>query len=130
MTVAAAGFVWQFPHGTGWVPAIVSLAGTQQGQDLLSAHPVSSLATIPALCEPSLGMMAQPSLLWHGHRSVGWFSQTLLGVAALPGTLLLAALSLAGRENSTPARLGLGCPCLQEGMETDGADWSGCEQLY
>lgn len=75
MTVAAVGFVWQFPHGTAWVPAIVSLAGTQQGQDLLSAYPVPSLATIPALCEPSLAMMAQPSLLWHCHRrSLGWFS--------------------------------------------------------
>lgn len=45
---------------------------------------------------------AQLSLLWHGHSgSLGWFSQTLLGVAAFPGTLLLivgcAALSLAGR---------------------------------
>lgn len=101
--------MWQFPHGTGWVPAIVSLAGTQQGQDLLSAHSVSSLATIPALCEPSLGMIAQPSLLWHCHsKSLGWFSQTLLGVATLPGTLLLvdsAALSLAGRENSTPSQV-------------------------
>lgn len=133
MVVAAAGFVWQFPHGTGWVPAIVSLAGTQQGQDLLSAHPMSGLATIPALCEPSLGLMAQPSLRWHGlSRSLGWFSQTLLGVATLPGTLLLvgsAASSLAGREKSTPARLRLGCPCLREGMVTDAAVQSGYEQL-
>lgn len=70
----------------------------------------------PSLCEPSLGLMAQPSLRWHGlSRSLGWFSQTLLGVATLPGILLLvgsAASSLAGREKSTPARLRLGCPCL------------------
>lgn len=46
LVVMVVGFVCRFPHGTGWVPAIVSLPGTWWGQYLLSAHPVPVLATL------------------------------------------------------------------------------------
>lgn len=120
--------MWQFPHGTGWVPAIVCLAGTQQGQDLLSAHPVSGLTTIPALCESSLGLMAQPSLLWHSlSRSLGWFSQTLPGWQPCLGCCCFLALHFVlgwqGEQHSSQVEAGMSVPPGRDGNRSCSLEW-------
>lgn len=103
MAASAVAFVCRFPHGTGWVPAIVSLAGTRGGQDPLCAHPVSALATpqVSARAQPGADgrnrlcwALAHPDSLRHGHgRSPGSFSQSLLG-ANLLGILLALCCSI------------------------------------
>lgn len=111
---------------------------------VLGWHPAG---TGPAFCPPCVQSRHHPCSVWAqpgddgtAHLAVarpqkesGVVQPNLAGGGNLawdPASCWLCTLSLAGRENSTPARLRLGCPCLQEGMETDGAVWSGCEQLY